>query len=103
MFQKSFMILFSCILLSGCTQINNQIVQVTDKKTDIKICLMREAQVCIQDGSAFATPIRTTAKKITKTCINEVIPESEQTESVSSETRQMAQVVLTTLIGQNNE
>ena len=107
MFQKSFIILSCFILLSGCSQINTQLSQLsqtqTDTKIDIKTCLLREAQSCVQDGSAFASPIRTTAKKIATTCINEVIPTSEQTENTSSETSQMAQTILTTLIGQKNE
>ncbi len=111
MFQKSFIILSCFVLLNGCAQINPQLVQVSniktdtkiDVKTDIKTCLLREAQSCIQDGSAFASPVRTTAKKIATVCVNEVIPTSEQTENTSSETRQMAQTILTTLIGQENE
>ncbi len=71
--------------------------KATDK-TDLKACLTSEALVAVQDGSAFATPMRTTAKKVATACLNKMMTPAEQTPAVVSETQSQARTVLTQLM-----
>lgn len=71
--------------------------KATDK-TDLKACLTSEALAAVQDGSAFAAPMRTTAKKVATACLNKMMTPAEQTPAVVSETQSQARTVLTQLM-----
>ena len=62
-------------LLAGCAAQQQEV----KKQVDMKTCLMNEATARVQDGSALAAPIRTTAKKIVAVClIGDETPETQQ-------------------------
>ena len=95
-----FALIASGFLLAGaCTQIS-QLTETTT--TDMKSCLMSEAQSAIQDGSAFAAPVRTTVRKMSTICLNKIMAPQDQTPAVVSETKQEAQNILTTLMSAAN-
>ena len=72
--------------------------KTTDNNTDLKACLTGEALAAVQDGSAFAAPMRTTAKKVATACLNKMMTPAEQTPAVISETQSQARTVLTQLM-----
>ena len=60
-----------------------------------KACLTKEAEACILDGSALASPIRTTVQKMLNACLTS----EEQTPA----TQQMAQGILSGLLQKASE
>ena len=78
------------LLLAGCTG-----ETVLTKAKDTKACLKKEAEARIADGSALASPVRTTAKQMLDACLTK----EEQTPG----TQQMAQGVLTGLLQKATE
>ena len=57
---------------------------------ELKTCLTNEALARIQDGSALASPIRTTAQKMLNACM---MPQEQTAES-----KALAQTILTALM-----
>lgn len=98
--KKSVLILTIVLMVGACAQLtpNTTTVSSADIKTQIKACLTTEAMNRIQDGSAFASPIRTTVKNMTDTCLNKLMPAAEQTPAATTETQQEAKTILTTLL-----
>jgi len=87
------------LLAAACTQV----AEVKETATvDMKSCLISEAQSAIQDGSAFAAPVRTTVRKMSTACLNKVMAPQAQTPAVVSETKQEAQNILTALMSAAN-
>ena len=76
-------------LLAGCVDGS----EFFGDEADTKSCLTAQATAYIQDGSASASPMRTTVKKMMNACL---MPE-EQTPA----TTQMAKSILTTLMNQD--
>ncbi|MBQ7412994.1 MAG: hypothetical protein IJV07_01805 [Alphaproteobacteria bacterium] len=77
-------------LLTACAGENGLLPQ----KNDLKTCLTNEALARIQDGSALAAPVRTTAKKMVVACL---VGEDETTETKQTATT-MAQDILSALM-----
>ena len=76
-------------LLAGCMDKS----ELLKEKADLQSCLTNKAMAYIQDGSALATPVRTTVKKMLAACL---APE-EQTPAST----QLAQGILTALMNNN--
>ena len=76
-------------LLAGCMD-KSEFMQ---EKADMQSCLTNKAMAYVQDGSALASPVRTTVKKMLAACL---APE-EQTPA----TTQLAQGILTALMNKN--
>ena len=76
-------------LLAGCMDKS----EFMKEKADMQSCLTEKAMAYVQDGSALASPVRTTVKKMLAACL---APE-EQTPA----TTQLAQGILTTLMNQS--
>ncbi len=98
--KKSLIILTTAFLMTACSQLTPDTMRssVDATKTRIKACLTTEAMNAVQDGSAFASPVRTTVKKMTASCLNQLIPTEEQTPTLETETEQQAKSILTTLL-----
>ena len=73
-------------LLGACTQ------RMTPLPTgeELRVCLTNEALTHIQDGSALASPIRITAKKMLNAC--------KKAEEQTSEDKQLAQTILAAMM-----
>lgn len=76
-------------LLAGCMDQSG----FMKKEADLQSCLTEKAIGFVQDGSAAASPMRTTVKKMVNACLT---PE-EQTPA----TTQLAQGILTTVMNKN--
>ncbi|MBR6412142.1 MAG: hypothetical protein IKS41_03150 [Alphaproteobacteria bacterium] len=76
-------------LLAGCMDKS----EFMKEKSDMQSCLTAKAMAYVQDGTALASPMRTTVKKMLAACL---APE-EQTPA----TTQLAQGILSALMNQN--
>lgn len=88
---KKYLYLSLMGLLTACANGNSLLPQ----KNDLKTCLTNEAIARIQDGSALAAPVRTTAKKMVIACLTE---EEEKTTETKQTATTMAQDILSTLM-----
>ena len=77
-------------LLAGCMDKS----ELLKEKADLQSCLTTKAMAYVQDGSALATPMRTTVKKMLSACL---APE-EQTPANT----QLAQGILSALMNNSN-
>ena len=83
---KKILCLSVCCLLAACQ--GGMMSLPTGEQ--LKTCLTNEALARIQDGSALAAPVRTTAKKMLNACL---LPEEQTPES-----NVLAQTILTALM-----
>jgi len=83
---KKVIYLSVCCLLTACQ--NGMLSLPTGE--ELRTCLTNEALVRIQDGSALASPIRTTAQKMLNACM---LPQEQTAES-----KALAQTILTALM-----
>ena len=83
---KKILCLSVCCLLAACQE--GMLSLPTGEQ--LKTCLTNEALTRIQDGSALAAPVRTTAKKMLDACM----PAEEQT----AEDKALAQTILTAMM-----
>ena len=60
---------FGCVallvLLTGCVDES----ELLKEKADLQSCLTEKAMAYVQDGSALASPMRTTVKKMLSACL----------------------------------
>ena len=84
---------YIAIALAGLVAACELPQQILSEQTDLKTCLTNEALARIQDGSALAAPVRTTAKKMVAACL----PDTQSTEQTQS-ARTLAQEILTQLM-----
>jgi len=78
-----------CLLLAGCMDKSD----LLKEKADMQSCLTEKAMAYIQDGSALASPMRTTVKKMLAACL---APEDQ-----TPATTQVAQGILSALMNKN--
>ena len=79
-----------CALTVGCSTMKPTLNTIPPKEPTsltetMTTCLKQEALTQIQNGEAFATSVRSTAKGIVTTCFKKVVPETEKT-GLSQET-----------------
>ena len=90
-------ILFFMGMLGACASMQEVLTPKSAQSLDIRACLQQEALTRIQDGSALASPVRTTVKKMVTACL---------AADADSETRQSmmqtAQEILTQLMQNKN-
>lgn len=86
---KKYKYIALCLLLAGCIDKSD----LLKEKADMQSCLTEKAMAYIQDGSALASPMRTTVKKMLSACL---APE-EQTPANT----QLAQGILSALMNSN--
>ena len=84
---------YVCIALMGLLAGCMDKAEFLKEKSDMQSCLTEKAMAYVQDGSALASPMRTTVKKMLSACL---APE-EQTPA----TTQLAQGILTALMNKN--
>lgn len=87
---KKYLYLSLMGLLTACT--GGQ--EVLAPESDLKTCLTNEAIARIQDGSALAAPVRTTAKKMVAACLTG----SKETTETKQTATTMAQNILSALM-----
>lgn len=87
---KKYKYMALCLLLASCMDKSD----LLKEKADMQSCLTEKAMASIQDGSALASPMRTTVKKMLSACL---APE-EQTPANT----QLAQSILSALMNKNS-
>ncbi|MDY6407085.1 MAG: hypothetical protein SPL08_00075 [Pseudomonadota bacterium] len=86
---KKYMCLTLFGLLAGCMDSS----ELLKEKTDMQSCLTEKAMAYVQDGSALASPMRTTVKKMLAACL---APEDQTPANT-----QVAQGILSALMNKN--
>lgn len=82
---KKLICLTGLMLLAACSGESFQ-----SKTKDTKACLLQKAEAYVADGTAFASPVKTTVQKMLVACLTP----AEQT----PEMQQLAQGILTNLM-----
>lgn len=85
------------LFLGACAQQFPTSASLADTATQASLdaCLMREAQAAVADGSAFAAPLKTTARGIVGACFDVL---SLSSESLEASATQKTQALLARLL-----
>ena len=92
---KKTLILTTALLLTGCAM-----SETKTSNTALNVCLTQKANAAIQDGSAFTTPVKTLAQKISTACLKQLALEKT---GLSEESLTVATNVLTALKAAKSE
>ncbi len=88
---KKFVIIIGCFLICSCTNLQQYNSSVT---TEMKSCLITEANSRLQAGTLFTNSVKTTASEIVSSCTKQL---ALQSTGIDNQTQNMAENIISGL------